>query len=212
MRLYFVRHGETDWNKARKIQGQVDIPLNAFGRHLAEATRDGLSDISFDICYSSPMSRAVETAECILEGRDVPVIKDDRIVEMAFGEWEGRCCSKEGWDLPESFRLYFSDPEHFEPAEGGETFADVKKRTGEFLSELYQKEEYKDFNILVTTHGAALGGLLNNIKNLPLSQYWGTGVHKNCGVTEVEVTNGVPHILSEDVVYYTDEIESWYVE
>ncbi len=45
-----VRHGETDWNKARRIQGQVDIPLNAFGRHLAEETGKGLADIPFEVC------------------------------------------------------------------------------------------------------------------------------------------------------------------
>ena len=87
MRLYMVRHGETDWNKARRIQGQVDIPLNAFGRHLAEETGKGLTDIPFEVCISSPLGRAVETAELILEGRDVPILTDRRIVEMAFGVW-----------------------------------------------------------------------------------------------------------------------------
>ena len=61
MKLYIVRHGETEWNKARRIQGQVDIPLNEFGRRLARKTAKGLSDITFDLCYSSPLSRARET-------------------------------------------------------------------------------------------------------------------------------------------------------
>lgn len=60
MKLYMVRHGETDWNKARKIQGQVDIPLNEFGRHLAIETGKGLADIPFELCISSPLLRAVE--------------------------------------------------------------------------------------------------------------------------------------------------------
>ena len=62
MKLYLVRHGETDWNKVKKIQGQVDIPLNQFGKHLAEETAEGLRDIPFDLCISSPLSRAHETA------------------------------------------------------------------------------------------------------------------------------------------------------
>ena len=89
MKLYLVRHGETDWNKVKKIQGQVDIPLNQFGKHLAEETAEGLHDIPFDLCISSPLSRAYETARIILEGRDVPIITDARIGEMAFGEYEG---------------------------------------------------------------------------------------------------------------------------
>ena len=107
MKLYMVRHGETDWNKARKIQGQVDIPLNAFGRHLAEETGKGLASIPFEACISSPLERAVETAELILEGRPVPIFTDRRIIEMAFGVWECGCCSEEVWDLPQEFRYFF---------------------------------------------------------------------------------------------------------
>ena len=58
MRLYMVRHGETDWNKAKKVQGRADIPLNAYGRELAEKTAEGLRGISFDLAYTSPLSRA----------------------------------------------------------------------------------------------------------------------------------------------------------
>lgn len=209
MKLYFVRHGETDWNKKRKIQGKSDIPLNEFGRHLAVETAKGLTDIPFEVCYSSPLIRAYETAELILNGRDVPIITDERIAEMAFGEWEGRSCLKEEWDLPERFQAFFDAPHLYQPAEDGETFADVKKRTGDFLSWIYGKEEYRDKNVLIATHGCALAGLLNNIKGEPLSQYWGTGVHKNCAVTEVEVSEGLPRIISENKVYYDDIVEPW---
>lgn len=209
MKIYFVRHGETDWNKERKIQGQVDIPLNAFGIHLAEETAKGLKDVKFDVCFTSPLGRARHTAQIILEGKNVPIIDDKRIEEMSFGAYEGRCCSKDHWDVPDSFRKFFDDPEHFVPAEDGESFVDVKKRTGAFLNWLFHREELKDSNILVTTHGAALAGLLNNIKGKDLSEYWGVGVHKNCAVTEVEVTDKVPEILSENQVYYKDEVKPW---
>lgn len=209
MKLYLVRHGETDWNKQRRIQGQVDIPLNEFGKSLAVKTAAGLKDIPFAVCYSSPLGRAVETAKLILSGRDVPVITDERIEEMAFGEWEGRCCSKEGWNLPERFRAFFDDPEHYEPAEGGEDFAAVRARVGEFLSWLCAQKQYQGENILIATHGAALSGMLNYIKEKPLAEYWGQGVHKNCAVTEVEVTDGTYRILSEDKVYYDDVVKPW---
>ena len=73
MKLYLVRHGETDWNKVKRIQGQVDIPLNQFGKRLAEETAEGLRDIPFDLCISSPLSRAHETARIILYGKDIPM-------------------------------------------------------------------------------------------------------------------------------------------
>lgn len=209
MRLYMVRHGETDWNKERRIQGQVDIPLNEFGRRLAEKTARGLADVPFAVCYSSPLSRARETAGLILGGREIPVIDDSRLVEMAFGEYEGKCCSKSGWELPEEFRRFFDGPDRYTAPPGGEDFRDVKRRTGEFLQELYRKKEYQESNILITTHGAALAGLLSNIRGTSLAEYWGIGVHKNCAVTEVEVRDGNPLILSENVVYYDDNVESW---
>lgn len=209
MKLYLVRHGETDWNKERRIQGQVDIPLNDFGRRLAEKTAAGLRDVPFAVCFSSPLGRAMETAELILSGRDVPVIPDERIKEMAFGEWEGKCCSKEGWELPERFQAFFDDPMHYEPAAGGEDFSDVKGRMGEFLSWLSTQKQYEDDNILITTHGVALVGMLNYIKEKPLREYWGQGVHKNCAVTEVQVTDGKFQILSENKVYYDDYVKLW---
>lgn len=209
MRLYIVRHGETDWNKKRKIQGQVDIPLNEFGKHLAAETGKGLEQVEFSLCISSPLKRAKETAELILGGKDVPIVTDKRIEEMAFGIWEGKCCSKEGWDLPEEFRKFFDDPEHYQAPEGGEDFYMMRERVASFLTELYQKEDCQKKNILITTHGAALCGMINCMKGLPVSEYWGMGVHKNCAVTEVEVTDRIPHILSENKVYYKDKVDEW---
>lgn len=209
MKIYFVRHGETDWNKERKIQGQVDIPLNEFGRHLARETAKGLRDVPFDVCFTSPLGRARETAEIILQGRDVPILEDKRILEMNFGVLEGKCCSKEGWDVPDSFQMFFDDPVHYQAPEGGEDFQAVRERTGDFLNWLFAQEQYRDSTVLVTTHGAAMAGLLNNLKKKPLAEYWGVGVHKNCGVTEVDVTDERIDIISENKVYYTDVVKPW---
>lgn len=209
MKLYLVRHGETDWNKVRRLQGQVDIPLNEFGVHLAVETGKGLKDVPFDLCISSPLQRAKQTGELILEGRNVPIQTDERIMEMAFGEWEGKCCSKDNWELPERFQCFFDAPQNYIPPVDGEDFCAIKKRVGEFLEELFRREDLYDKNILITTHGAALCGMLNYIKNKPLEEFWGQGVHKNCAVTEIEVKDGVPEILSENKVYYTDAVKAW---
>ena len=65
MKVYLIRHGETDWNSVRKLQGQTDIRLNDYGIELAKLTAEGLKDVDFDLIYSSPLIRAVETAEII---------------------------------------------------------------------------------------------------------------------------------------------------
>ena len=71
MKLYMIRHGQTEWNKEKRLQGRVDIPLNAYGIQLAEETRDGLLGVRFDIAFTSPLKRAKKTAQILLEGQDV---------------------------------------------------------------------------------------------------------------------------------------------
>ena len=71
MNIYVIRHGETDWNAGRRIQGRSDIPLNEKGRQLAKVTAEALKDIVFGAAYSSPLKRAMETARIILRDRDI---------------------------------------------------------------------------------------------------------------------------------------------
>ena len=69
MKLYIIRHGETSWNKQKKLQGQRDIMLNDAGIRLAELTGEGMKDIDFDLVISSPLIRAKQTAELVMAGR-----------------------------------------------------------------------------------------------------------------------------------------------
>ena len=87
--LYIMRHGKTEWNELHKLQGRTDIPLNENGRKMAREAGKRYREIHFDICYCSPLIRAKETAELVLEGRTVPIVTDDRLMEMCFGEYEG---------------------------------------------------------------------------------------------------------------------------
>ena len=84
MKVYLMRHGETDYNKKGLIQGTLDIPLNEFGLELAEKTKEGFEKegLTFDYCYCSPLIRARQTAEIILRGTDTPLSYDERIREI----------------------------------------------------------------------------------------------------------------------------------
>ena len=79
MLIYIVRHGLTEWNKLKKLQGAADVPLAKEGILLAEKTGEALRNVKFDICFTSPLSRAKQTAEYVLGKRDVPIIPDKRI-------------------------------------------------------------------------------------------------------------------------------------
>lgn len=213
MKIYLVRHGETDWNKTRRVQGSADIPLNEYGVYLAEETAKGLNDVVFDVAYTSPLIRAKKTAEVVLSGRDVPMIDEPAIQEMNFGHYEGMCVSGEK-KAPESevFNRFFVDTAHYIPGRGGESVEQLLERTGRFLDELFQDPERQEQTILLSTHGAAMTALLNNIKgNMEISNFWVEGVPPNCAVTIVEVENGVPRIIDENHVYYKEAIRSWKV-
>jgi len=87
--IYLVRHGETDWNVKKLIQGQKDIPLNEKGRKQAEKLSGKLKKVKFDAIYSSDLKRATETAKIIADKRKLNIIKSMAIRERYFGKYEG---------------------------------------------------------------------------------------------------------------------------
>ena len=137
MLLYIVRHGLTPWNHFHKAQGSADIPLAQEGIDLARRTGEALMDVKFDICFTSPLTRARQTARLVLGGRDIPVIPDKRIQEINFGVLEGHIM-RTGNTMEsncEEFDLFFKDPLKFPRPENGENIQDILDRTREFWLE-----------------------------------------------------------------------------
>lgn len=100
MDIYLIRHGETDWNRMKKLQGTTDIPLNAYGIELAEKTAEGLKDVPFDRIYTSPLIRARKTAEIIRGDRPIEIIETDGLKEISFGDYEGLCYLPDNYTIP----------------------------------------------------------------------------------------------------------------
>lgn len=131
MRLYALRHGETSWNVQRRFQGQSDIPLNDKGILLAELTGEGLANIPFDLAFTSPLCRARQTAELVLAGRDVPLYVEPRLIEMAFGVYEGVTGQlRAGGTLNQNLVDFICHAERYQAPEGGESFEELSKRDG----------------------------------------------------------------------------------
>lgn len=203
MKIYLIRHGETDQNKCKCLQGRSDIELNEYGRELARKTAEGLKDIPFDIIFTSPLKRARETAEIIRGKREIPIALEERIQEISFGEYEGLCYGKENYSIPDKdFMNFFNKPQDYKTPPGGESLEEVITRTGEFLQEILQKEAYKDKNILLSTHGCALKACLANINGSLLAEFWGEGVHKNCAVSLIDVKEGKVVVTEDGKLYY----------
>lgn len=176
--LYIMRHGKTDWNEEHKLQGRTDIPLNSDGRLMAENARYEYADVHFDVCYCSPLVRAKETAEILLRGRNIPIITDDRLVEMSFGVYEGTENCFQKTDSPISV-LFFHPEKYTVPVEGGESFEQLFARTGEFLREIVRPLLEQGKDILIVGHGAMNSSIVCQVRGIPLEKFWSAGI-ENC--------------------------------
>ena len=195
MRIYIVRHGETVANNNGYAQGWRDVPLNENGRIIAELTGRGLKGIRFDHCFSSPLIRAKETAEILLResGNSVSISFDDRIKEMNFGSFEGMSVRDE------RVLHFLKAPMVDYKFPDGESLQEVMERTQEFLKELVAKDDDKTY--LVSTHGCALRAMLNFLYE-DTDDYWHGRVPYNCCVNIIDVKNGTPTLVADDIIYY----------
>lgn len=175
--LYIMRHGKTDWNVLYKLQGSVDIPLNEEGRRMAREAREEYKDVHFDVCYCSPLGRARETADIVLEGREIPILYDERLREMSFGIYEGTEDVIHKPDCP--VYTLFKQPAEYKGVEGGETFEELYARTGEFLREVIDPLMADGKDVLIIGHGAMNSSILCQVKNVPRERFWEAGI-PNC--------------------------------
>lgn len=175
--LYLIRHGKTDWNALYKLQGDTDIPLNDEGRKQAREAAIEYKDVHFDIAFCSPLSRAQETAKLLLEGRDIPIVTDERLREIGFGSFEG---TERVYEHPESpLYKFFKDPEHYVATDGAESFEKLLARAGEFLNEQVYPLTEKGKSVLIVAHGAMNSAVAVCHKKLQLKDFWSMGI-PNC--------------------------------
>lgn len=153
--IYFIRHGETDYNLKCRLQGQLDIPLNATGISQAEKARDELSKTHFDVIYSSPLSRASKTAEIINEKHRVKLILDERIKEVFGGPLEGECMK--GWTKAKLDKVH-GDPESF----GAESIASLCFRVEHFYKEIEDTNQ----DILIVAHDGVYRAIYRYINKI----------------------------------------------
>lgn len=201
MKLYIIRHGETDWNKQFRLQGQSDIPLNEYGRELALITSEALRSVPFDMIFASPLGRAYETAQIIRGDRQLEIVTDDRLKEISFGVDEGR--NKD--ELGTHFSDFFFAPEKFVPSRGGETYEMVVKRAESFLSDQIEPLRTTDRTVLIVAHGTMNKALMLNLKKIPIRDIWKGEFQKNCCVNVYELTEEGLTVLEEAKVYYDSE-------
>ena len=133
--VVLIRHGETAWNRDEVFRGRADVPLSERGREQARLLAGALAGRAIEAVYSSPLSRARETAAPVAEAKGLEVVVEDRLVDMSFGEWEGvpRAEVEERW--VELYEMWVRDPGGFR-APGGESLADVLARAWPAMEEI----------------------------------------------------------------------------
>ncbi len=172
MDIYIVRHGETDYNlKHDRWGGRVDVPLNQTGINEALKLKEDIKGINFSKVYSSPLIRALETAE-ILTDKDI--IIDNRLIERSNGELEGKLKS----ETPKDIR--FNDPE--ENRFGIENVKLVEKRVDDFFDEVIDEES--DEKILLVTHAGVGMYLIAYFEGKPKNKDYSKYKLNNCEIKE----------------------------
>lgn len=182
--IYLMRHGQTDRNKEAVLQGRSNAPLNETGRE--EARKAGscfrAKGITFSGCYSSPLTRAVETAELVTGFKKEQIICDDLLLEMDYGPYEGTSLSHP----PREIAAFFQDFVHTPAPQGMEQLSDVTERLGRFLKQLaYDPSE----TILISTHAIAMKGALEYLTPDSHGSYWNRYIG-NCGVYVFDRVDG----------------------
>lgn len=144
-----VRHGETDWNKESRLQGQEDIPLNDTGRKQAKEAGLHLKEMEWDVFITSPLSRAKETATIISEQLDesIRLVEMDHFKERAFGEGSGLTF--------EEIRTLYPNRDY----KGQEEWNPFQKRIFDGLHDI--QKHYKDQKVLLVAHGAVINAILS---------------------------------------------------
>lgn len=154
MKLILARHGETDWNVAKKIQGVTDTDLNENGRRqakeLAEAVIAGNLDIT--AIYSSHLKRAAQTAACVADALNLPYHTMEDLQELNFGKWEGNSWHEVKERYPEEFGVWYTN-RRYTPAPDGESYQQMLERLLPALQDILHRERG---NVLVVIHSAEI--------------------------------------------------------
>lgn len=170
MKIYIVRHGQTDWNVQHRTLGRTDVSLNATGIEQVRKLRDSITDIKFDAVYASPLKRTAKTAE-IATNNQYKIIYDDRLVERSFGDLEGQIVD----NFTETTGYDIGDVKLNTNVANIEPVRNVLARTKAFLDDLKTRHS-DDEVILVVTHGQVLRALHHNLVGYGDDiDWWGVG-------------------------------------
>lgn len=165
--IYVFRHGQTDYNVARRVMGQMDIPLNDVGRVQATELANKLATFAIGAIYSSPLARAMETAQAVADKIGAPIITDKRLMERHNGKLQGHIVH--GTNNPAEYQMDYNQMELFWPAaqlnddnwqpDGGESRTECWARGRAAIADIAKNAPYD--TIAISTHSGIMRGILD---------------------------------------------------
>lgn len=209
--LYFVRHGETDYNRLRIMQGRrINSSLNDTGRRQALALANRFQDLEFDAVYTSALNRTMETAEPILKNRpDAAVRRSSDLDEMCWGVYEGVPSSDRLRDMLDEMHARWDGGDFDYCVEEGESIRDVQARGLRAVEHIV--EEHPGQTVLIVTHGRLLRVVLSSLLDMGL-EHMDDIDHANTGVNVVTYCQGAYASSLLNCTAHLDVVDSVLVE
>ncbi len=178
-RIYLIRHGQSEWNKSNKIQGQHDTKLTELGKNQAMLLGNSLINENIDIIYTSDLTRAYDTAEIISNIINKPLIASNLIREINFGVWEGLTSNEVKENYKDEYNIWLKEPDKLN-IQGLERLEDLQKRAMTFMNRIVQENSNK--NIAIVSHGAILKTIILGLLDIEISHY------KNISLSNVSLS------------------------
>jgi probable phosphoglycerate mutase len=169
VKLFIIRHAESEWNPIGRYQGLLDPGLSERGLKQAELLSRALEKEKIDVIYSSPLKRTYQTAQEIAKRQGLEIIEDRRIIEIDHGVWSGMLVEEVKERFPEDFRMWLEEP-HRVKFEGGESLQDVFKRVKDFLE--FIREKHWGQTVAIVSHTVPIRAMLCALLNIDLSKFW----------------------------------------
>ncbi|WP_333784833.1 phosphoserine phosphatase PspA [Thermocrinis sp.] len=205
VKLFLVRHAESEWNPIGRYQGLLDPDLSERGKIQAQLLAKALEKEKIDVIYSSPLKRTYQTALAIASKHNLEVIQERRIIEIDHGVWSGMLVDEVKQKYSEDFRRWLEEP-HKIKFEGGESLEEVYARVREFLE--FVKQSHQNQTVVVTSHTVPIRAMLCTLLNIDLSKFWAFGCD-NASYTLVHMEERRNVIVKLNITCHLGE---WYVQ
>ncbi|MFD0771427.1 phosphoserine phosphatase 1 [Bacillus sp. CGMCC 1.60114] len=200
--LYITRHGETEWNVEKRMQGRKNSNLTETGMLQAKQLGKRMKDMPLDVIYSSPSERAMHTAQLIKGDRDIPIVANEHLYEIDMGVWEGDTQVKIQEKYPKELDLFWNAPHRYE-SKSGESFYEARERVLKGLTYILQK--HKGENVLIVSHAITSLLMMGHFEQRPLENIWNGSFMHSASLSMIEVKEGESTIhLFADIAHFEE--------